>query len=377
MNQSITLTYLNKKQEILAWLFWEGQRLVDAYFEKQTNTFEVGSIYLGKVKKIIPSLNGAFVEISPGVQGYLNVKGNVLPKQEEELLVQVLKEAHHHKNIALTKELTLVGEGVILSSKHNFIRFSKKISKKRREELKTLLDNSAIEKDYGIVFRTIASEKNASELLEEICNLTQKMDDIIRQSKYRTCYCLLYKDQSFIQSIKKKGVKILTNDETLYQLIQNYQLEGKLILADGRQLPLEAIYPMNTQLERLSSKKVWLKSGAYLFIESTEAFISIDVNSGKNVPSKKGSQYFLKVNKEGLEEAFRQIRLRNLSGVILIDLIDMKEKEHQEEILMLAQTLAREDSLGIEVVEFSKLQFLVLTRKRRRPSLTELGEFSF
>lgn len=417
---------LRRNEQILTMLF-HGKRPVTVQACDETAKTLVGNIYVGRVQNIVANIEAAFVEIQKGLLCYLpfsEVKQpiftnrNFSGRQEnsdvpcnslrvgDELLVQVTRDALKTKQPALTTKLSFPGNYLVLSTGNPHLGISGKLSASQKQEIRTFLrENALIDEDgsvsgtalpfsnngstlnipYGMVVRTNAAclSDNMTDMAEEWQSLTQAFQRFISVAMCRPCYtCLKSGLPGYLETIKNtyqdEYDEILTDDPEIYQTIQDFlqtQMQmpaASLRLYQDTQLSLSALYSIETRLKEALSPRVWLKSGGYLIIEPTEALTVIDVNTGK-YDAKKGSleDTVNRINLEAAEEIAAQIRLRNLSGIIIIDFINMETEEHRTELLKTLWRLAAVDPVKTGVIDITPLGLVEMTRKKVNKSLRE------
>lgn len=357
----------------------------------------VGDIYVGKVRNIVKNINAAFVEFAKGQMGYLSLRDNVIPVHTQgfpfqegrvlvgdEILVQVVREAVKTKPPTLSGILDLTGRYVVLSVGKSGCGLSKKIKDTDvRGELLSLLQEYQGE-GYGLIARTNSRSVPAAVLQSEIEALKERYEKLMSHGLHREIFtCLEHAPATYLCDIRdgysEWVEQIITDDETLYGemegYLQGYWPEGldRLVRWDPEHGKLDAVYNVTRTLEHAMMPRVWLKSGAYLVIQPTEALVSIDVNTGKAVSKKKDIQKtFFRVNCEAAEEIARQMRLRNLSGMILVDFIDMDDGENNQKLLEVFRQAVRQDPIQTTVVDMTKLGLVEVTRKKVRKSLYEM-----
>lgn len=374
----------------------ENQEIVELrYFpQEMEETGNLGEIYVGKVKKILPNVNAAFVEISKGMECYYPldekyepIYSNKFSKKKElcvgdELLIQIQKEAIKTKLPMVSGNLNFTGNYVVLTTGNRKIGVSTKLPKEMREKLLEF-GKQYEEKDYGIVFRTNAANVSLEEIDLEIRKLEAKRDQVVTYGTTRTCYSKLVGATNpaiaCLRDFRQNGLTEIVVDATIlegriYQeaeaFLREEQPEQLRILRaySDREYPMKKSYRLEHITEEARKEKVWLKSGAYLVIQPTEALTVIDVNSGKCI---KKNATFLDLNKEAAKEAAKQIRLRNLTGIILVDFVNLSDKEEKEELLRCFQYELNKDSNPGKVVDMTKLQLVEVTRKKGRKTLEE------
>lgn len=375
---------------------YEGKRLVQVMADpaESEEQVKVGEIYLGRVKNIVKNINAAFVEIAAGVMCYLALDGVMTPLTRtqhadgkihagDELIVQVEREPIKTKLAAVSCNLNLTGKYAVLVHGKPVLGISGKITDaSARQRLKDMF-SSAVSDEYGFIVRTNATEATPEEIQTELLQLQRRYEKLQSQGLYRSCFSVLERPlPAYLCNIRDTRTtmlsQILTDDESLYQEMKEYLLEyqpqdAQKLLYHESELPLLTLFSFESRLGEALNKKVWLKSGASLVIEPTEALTVIDVNTGKAVNSRKqGEEHFLAVNLEAAKEIAHQIRLRNLSGIILIDFIDMEKEESNQVLLKTLQEYLQQDPVKTILVDMTPLHLVELTRKKVRKPLHEM-----
>lgn len=388
---------ITREQEGILTSIWENGKAVELRLEKDQEDIRIGDIYIGKVKKIVKNIQAAFIEIMPGVECYYSIEENPSPiytaKQGrkglaagDELLVQVCRESSKTKQPTVTSCLNFTGTYVVLTWAKCRIGVSGKISGEDRERLKELLEPLKNDQ-YGYIIRTNASTAKPEEILKEAQSLSLRCMDLIEKSGHRTCFSKLDSmPPSFLGSVRdayEEGlVEIVAEDEAIYEALSAYLKEHRpkdlpmLRRYQDDLLSLSSLYGIRGVLEEALRQKVWLSSGAYLVIQPTEALTVIDVNTGKYSEKKKNSQdTYLKINLEAAREAARQLRLRNLSGIVIIDFINMERKEDQQMLLDALNAHLKRDPIKTVLVDMTPLNLVEITRKKvRRPLYEEFAK---
>lgn len=374
----------------------ENGKIVELHVEKPDNRqFHVGDIYIGKVKNIVKNIQAAFVEIQPGVECYYQMNDNPSPiftkkigKKPlcigDELLVQIEREAVKTKVPTVTSNLSLTGKYIVLTHGNTQIGVSSKFPKEQRTLWKEALADYA-NSSYGFIVRTNAAQLSLAELKAEIDKQIAAYEQLKLLAQSRTCFsCMKQAPREYLAALKniyQDGLQeILIEDAQLFdevfQFLKEEQQEDtkKLIRYEDSLLPLHKLYSIEHVLEEALAERVWMKSGAYLVIQPTEALTVIDVNSGKCVLKKNDPDAFYKINREAAAEAARQIRLRNLSGIILIDFINMEASEEQQELLSFLKNQLQTDPIRTDVIDITKLQLVEVTRRKVRKPLHEVWQ---
>lgn len=358
---------------------------------------QIGSIYIGKIQKIVKNIQAAFVEIAADTICYLPLNELDSPKKEgDQILVQIIQEAAKTKQATVSTNLSLSGKYSVVSIGGKKLHFSKKLHSGIKSKLiqyfqdETIMDEQSnlifMEQDFSVIVRTNAIELNSYEILkEEILELTKQLANIIQVASHRTLYSVVYRVmEPYLKTIQdsygSEYGEILTDDMEIYDSIRDFLSSNetdsvKLSYYNDTQLSLNSLYSLDTKLREISQKKVWMKSGAYLLIEPTETLTVIDVNTGKYVGKGTKEETFFKINMEACHEICRQIRLRNLSGIILIDFINMTDEEHEKELMHTLKVRLKNDPITTTVIDITALGLVELTRKRTTKSIYEQMEY--
>lgn len=357
----------------------------------------LGNIYIGKVKNIVKNINSAFVDLGAGITGYLNLESPCLTyasgqsvtgklKAGDEIIVQVERDAVKTKDPVLTGNLNFAGRYCVLTSGKTQIGFSSKITDGGwKKQIRPLLE---AEKDdnFGIIVRTNAPEASPEALAAELSNLKALYRRTMESAAHRTCFTRLYETPpSYVSGIRDSLLgsleAVITDAPDIYEALKTYMITSqpedleKLSFYDDPLLPLAKLYHVEKTMEEALGRRVWLKSGGYLVIEPTEALTVIDVNTGKFAGKKTLRETIMKINLEAAVEIGRQMRLRNLSGIIIIDFIDMVEDEDKKNLLATLSGIVSSDPVRTTVVEITKLNLVEVTRKKiRRPLYEQVAQ---
>ena len=384
---------INQKDDTKQILLLEDGNLVERYEEKASNQRIEGNIYIGKVQSVLQGMQSAFVDIGQDKNTFIHLK-DILPKvdikdgikQEDEkikditktgefLLVQVKKEATQSKGAKVSTHITINSRFVVFMPNTTIITVSQKIED---EEEKTRLTNIArkyLPQNCGAIIRT-AAEKQTEEIIKrDIENAFEKWCNIKRiyeESKEKKNFPkLIYKSHNVIKKllidlVDKDLEKITVNTTEDYEYMTNLLREFnanniKIIKAKSNFIDERPL--LIAQLDKAFKRKVWLKCGGFITIDKTEALTAIDVNSGKYTGIDNVESTIYKVNKEASIEIAKQLRLRDIGGIVIIDYIDMKNEENKEKIIEILKEELRKDRSKTQIVGFSKLNLLELTRK--------------
>ncbi|MCH5249902.1 MAG: ribonuclease E/G [Lachnospiraceae bacterium] len=363
---------------------------------KPDNLSMVGSIYVGKVQTVSHNISAAFVEIQKGETAFLPLKEakdavltNRIPdgtiKAGDELLVQLVKEPVKAKLAGLSTCLSLTGSYIVIEHRQSQtdgkIKISSKLGTKHSHLYKNQDELKKITEKFNMIIRTNAEEAgDVSQVINEAEELAKEMERILDIGNKRTCFsCLHQPEPEYITFVKNsyryEYDEIITDEKEIYDAFlanSNSTLKDcKIRFYEDELLPLYKLYSIETKISELTAKKVWLKSGAYLIIEQTEALIAIDVNTGKYESRKAPEETYFKINLEAAEEIALQLRARNLAGMILVDFINMSEKEHEEQLMLRMKELLKKDVVPANVVDITGLGLMEITRKKRDKSFAE------
>ncbi|MBT8221024.1 MAG: Rne/Rng family ribonuclease [Bacteroidia bacterium] len=416
MNKELIINSTNNKVEIA---LLEDRKLVELHQQKSDNKFLVGDIYLGRIKKLMPGLNAAFVDIGHSKDAFLhytdlgpnlrsvvkftndaiNGKSNIhlldkfnfepeiiktgkineVLSKKELILVQILKEPISTKGPRLTCELTIAGRHMVLTPFNNVIAISKKISSnEERKRLKNLIE-SIKPKNFGIIVRTAAEGKKVAELHEEMEVMLNKWKTIFSKLKVASppskILSELDKTTSILRDVLTDSFnRIIINDKEMMINAKNYlsQISAdqiNILTYHRSKKPVFDVYGITKQIKSSFGKTATMSSGAYLVIEHTEAMHVIDVNSGHKLVQGDQAETALKVNMEAAVEIARQMRLRDIGGIIIIDYIDMRNTDHKKLLLTTMRDQMKKDRAQHTILPLSKFGLMQITRQRVKPQL--------
>lgn len=369
----------------------EQGRISQLNFSETASKGILGNIYVGKVQNIVKNIHAAFIEIADGIMSYYslddkaepvftNPKKDSVMKIGDEVIVQVSKEGMKTKLPSVSSNLNFTGRYLVLTSQRKELGFSGKLNKEEKKRIREFLEGEMPE-NAGIIVRTNARNAKKEEILEELKNLQTRYETLLKKGHSRVCFSLLEEHMpDYLQTLQNVYTQtldeIVTDDPEVFQAVQNYlncygEYEIPLRFYEDKLLPLSKLYSLESVLERSLQERVWLKSGGFLVIQPTEAFVCIDVNTGKFSGKKEIQETFRKINLEAAKEIAWQLRLRNLSGIILIDFINMENQEDKKELLHTLQAYLNQDPIKGTVVDITPLNIVEVTRKKVRKPLLE------
>ena len=320
----------------------------------EKNKVDIGNIYIGVVKNVVKNINGAFVEFDQDEIGFLSMRHRQY-KAGDEVLVQIKKEATEEKRPMLSDQIELTGEYLVLTSDKLSVGISNKIhQKEKKQELKEMAE-TLVTQEYGFILRTEAAKADKEDVLMEADQLSAKY---LVDTNYDALEVLVH-------DIKPGSIdRIVTDQEEVGEQLKEKGYE--VFLCSYMAGDIERRYRFRHYLSEVFKRKIFMKSGGFLYIEQTEAMAVIDVNTGKSIGKKNQEAHIKKINLEAAKEAARQIRLRNLSGIIMIDFIDMKSKDDEKELLQVMQHYLNGDSKKAVAVDITKLGIMEITRKKEK-----------
>lgn len=403
MNREIILTRLPVgRKMVLSYLRMENGRAVQIELEPPSETERTGNIYMGRIEKIVPQLKAAFVRMYGDRIGFLPLakaqhcicripRPDGRLKEQDELLVQIEREAIRGKLPSLKTALEFPGKFLVLLTDHTGIFYSPRLEKEQKERIGQLLKKWMEEKDltFGILARTNAGSASEEELQEEWEKLYEQASEIRRYGVTRAAGTCLRRPPAFWQELleglpRGESTRILTDEKEILQQLNSSMYrkaseDGNTIITEwyGETLqPLYKKYGLEELLTKVTEARVELPSGGFLMIEQTEAFAAVDVNSGRSRSAQDSEEFYFQVNREAAAEIIRQLRLRNLSGTILIDFINMKEREHLEQLFLELQRGFRKDPVRTTAVDITALKIIEVTRQKvRRPLFEQVAYY--
>lgn len=389
----VELTKKSNKKHLAYIILDEKREFVDfQVFDEEESL--LNHIYVGRVENIVSNINAAFVCISPKQMCYLSLEDLKAPiyakKQSErkalsigdEIVVQITKDAIKTKDPVVSTKLTLAGKYCMVTTENTSFGISKKITGDNHLKMSELISvyiSKGNEQGFGLIVRTNALEASEEELKTDIENIIEKFVLLKQKAPHQCAFSSLYKPESaYIQKLKSVNLNdldgVFTDEMDIYEDIKvnlPYLADkGLLKLYQDDKVTLSTLYNFRGSLDKLTEKRVWLKSGANIIIEQLETLTVIDVNSGKNVS--KNDEAILNINKEAAIEIGKQLRLRNISGMIIVDFVNMSSTEAETELLSMFKGVVAKDSVPTQVLDITRLGLVEVTRKKINKSLIEI-----
>ena len=381
---------INKSQKKKEIALTENGKLVEYYIDKEIERKE-GNIYVGVVENIIKGMQSAFINIGTEKNSFIHLK-DILKKVDEKkqeknteteisdvikkgqkLLVQVKKDSNILKGARVSTHINLPSKYIALMPDTDIVTTSQKIEDPKEQERLIKLVKENLTKGNGAIIRTTAEGKN-EEIIEDIKNIEKKWNKIKSDFENHTGNTpkLISKSANIVEKMiidlpENEIKKIIVNDQKDYDNLKNYKKQNDYLEKTSIELiQNENIfdrYDIQKEIAKLGNRKIWLKCGGFITIDKTEALTAIDVNTGKYTGNKNVEQTIFKVNKEATIEIAKQIRLRDIGGIIIIDYIDMKDKENKEKIEKILKENLKNDRTKTQVEGFTELDLMEMTRK--------------
>lgn len=372
----------------------ENGQIVEKYNFEIDSSATIGNIYIGTVKDIFEGMQAAFVDIGLEKKAFLPFK-DALPKvdmvkddkQEEhgfnvreylkkdkKLLLQIRKEAIEDKGARVSTHVTLAGNYLVLMPETDIVTISQKIIDVQEKERLLSLVKKGIPKGFGCIIRTEAEGVSDDELIEDFKKILKtweeikdKFEDLKLKDSFSDNERLIYNDNDVVMKIARDMVrrttkKVYVNDKEIYEIL-NFLICSEIVEFNENKDFIDE-FGLITEFEKIDNRKIWLKCGAQIVIDKTEALTAIDVNSSRCVHGKDLEDTIFKINQEAAIEIMKQLRLKDIGGIVIIDFIDMHNQEYKDEILRIMREEQRKDRSKIEVKDFTQLNLVEMTRKK-------------
>ncbi|MDB3998913.1 ribonuclease G [Litorivicinus sp.] len=375
----------------------EQGMLQEILIERATHRGLVGNVYLGQVVRVLPGMQACFVDIGLDRSAFLHTKDfpssqethersiQQLVTEGQSLLVQVIKDPVGSKGARLTAEVSLPARHLVLMPFANHVGISQRIDDEAtREHLKTIAVEAlkAQNLECGVIIRTAGDGQTTDDLEEDLGYLRRVWDNILKEQQTAKAPALLFEElplthRMIRDQIRRETDRVLIDSLETYTKLSQFASKfmpelSHLIQHYQGDRPIFDLYQIEDEIEKALSRQVELKSGAYLVVDQTEAMTTIDVNTGRFVGAHTLEQTVFRTNLEAAVAIGRQLRLRNLGGMVVIDFIDMDDDEHRRQVLRTLERSLDEDPVKTRVIGFNDLGLVVLTRKRSRESLSDL-----
>ncbi len=386
--------YISKKGNLAQIVLLENGNILEKYEDNDKKRRLEGKIYLGKVQNVLQGMQAAFIDIGEDRNTFIHLK-DILPKVdivkhkevEEEsnikklvkvndrILIQVKRDATNMKGAKVSTHISLPSRYFVLMPNTEIKTISQKIEDTKEKARLTEIIEEILPESFGAIVRTSAIGKSKEELEKDLHKSIKEWNRIEKTQKDESIEVptVIYEGQSFIEKllidlVDKDIQKIVINNKSYYKEVKNIieSLEENIEIELKENQDIFNTYDIDDQLEKLTQRKIWLKCGGFITIDKTEALTAIDVNSGKYIGNKNLEQTVFKVNSEASIEIAKQLRLRDIGGIIIIDYIDMIDEEHKKQIIKVLEENLKHDRSKTQIVGFSKLNLLEMTRKHMK-----------
>lgn len=407
---------LNIESRETRYAFLKNGQLADLIIERKKERQVTGNVYKGRVTNILHNIQSAFIDINEGDNGFIHINDilentrkleemfdmdfepvsrdketkksteitqiDQLLKIDQSVIVQVVKEAIGSKGARLTSKISLAGRYLVLLPNSPHRGVSRKVEDRAdRDRLKRIIRSFEMDQDVGLICRTASQNATQEMLILEANELLKTWHEIVNKFKTTQGSGLLYEESDLIKkailtAVEKKIDRVLVDDYEVYQQCRRifgpYAAEHPLRIEYYRdRYPMFEKFGVDKEIEKSLKRKIWLHSGGYLFFDQTEAMHTIDVNSGRstNIESGDVEETLVRINLEAAEEIARQLKIRNVGGLIICDFIDMRSKKNQRRVLDRLKECMKEDSARCTILGMSEFGLVEMTRQRNRGSL--------
>ena len=358
----------------------EDGELVELHLESGEPERQTETLYYGRIQAVRPSVHAAFVEIGQELNAFLPLENDMKLKSGDMLIVQgVAKQTTQSKGLRVSTRVNLTGQGLVLIPGEIGVHISKKVKNPEMRARLTEIGREICPLNCAVIIRTASENVTAEQLREEAESLLKMWQEACQKAKGMVKPGILIRPEPLavrlIRDLARNLERVVLNDKTEYEAICRMQQEGRLpqetrieYVDEQRTLLFDA-FNLETPIDKALKKRVWLPCGGYLIFDFAEALTVIDVNSGKMVASKNMEETALRVNLEAVKEIARQIRLRDVGGIIIVDLIDMDKDKNKQLVLSALKDAVKNDRMPVKIEDITRLGLLEMTRKRKGEQL--------
>jgi ribonuclease G len=382
----------------------EDAAVVEFYVERPSSQKIAGSIFLGKATNVLPGMQASFIDIGEEKNAFLYVDDAILPpnledadavpevsgrrkktitelvKSGQDVMVQVVKEAIGTKGARVTRHVTFPGRYMVLMPTVSYVGVSRRITDDEERRRLRQIARELQPKDMGIIIRTVAEKKSKEELEKDLAFLLRVWEKVQRRAQSSKAPALIHSDLGLVfrivrDELNQETTRMLVDDVNTYSRILDLletvspEMKERVIYYRDREYPLFQLYGVDAAVDKALGRQVWLKSGGYIVIDKTEALTVIDVNTGRYVGTKNLADTVFKINIEACQEIARQLRIRDIGGIIVVDFIDMDIPEHRQKLLQEMEMQLKHDHTKNVVVGLTGLGLVEMTRKKVRQSI--------
>ncbi len=381
---------INKSENKTIVMVSENGNIVEKYEELESQKRLEGGIYLGKVEDVLPGMQAAFVNIGEKRNAFIHLK-DLLPKIDVKttnpdeiinnsnirdvikkgstLLIQVKRDQTNKKGARISTHISIPTRFLVFMPDTNIVTISQKIEKEKEKNRLLEIIRKNLPDGCGCIIRTSAEGKKEEDIITDIKQVEKLWNQIKNKAKKENpnAPVLICKNQGIIEKVltdmmDQNVERIVVDNKRIYEKVSQFVLDSKIKVELSETSVME-MYDIEKQLDKANNRRLWLKCGGYITIDKTEALTAIDVNSGKYIGKDSFEKTIFTVNREASVEIAKQLRLRDIDGIIIIDYIDMKEEKNKEEIIKTLEENLKHDRSKTQILGFSKLNLLEMTRK--------------
>ena len=384
---------INKNKENKIITLVENGKLLEVYEENNQDSRNEGNIYIGVVKDIVKGMQSAFVDIGTEKNSLIHLK-DILPKIDQKkeskdfskidikdvvkpndkLMVQIKKDSNEKKGARVSTHINLPSKYIVLMPNTDIITISQKIESQKEQDRLFKIVKANLPQNMGAIIRTSAQSKSEEDIIKDVKHSINKWNTILKtknklepQAPQKIYESQTIEEKIIVDTFNKNLKKIIVNDKKEYKKMVELQKENddynQIEIALEEKENILQIYDLEKQIAKTKERKVWLNCGGFITIDKTEALTAIDVNTGKYTGSKSLEETVYKVNKEATTEIAKQLKLRDIGGIIIIDYIDMNSEANKQKIEELLKEELKKDRAKTQVEGFTKLDLMELTRK--------------
>ncbi|MCI8620370.1 MAG: Rne/Rng family ribonuclease [Clostridia bacterium] len=387
--------FINKIENVSKIVLIENGNVIEKYEEDDRKKRLEGKIYLGTVQNVLQGMQAAFINIGEAKNTFIHLK-DILPKVNvvnnkevqieqnikklikagDKILIQVKRDATSIKGAKVSTHISIPSRYFVLMPNTDIRTISQKIEQEAERNRLNEITSRILPKNFGVIIRTSALNKKEEVLEKDLKSVIKLWKNIEKQVGLENIDIpkIVYEGQTFIQKLLVDLVdmeieRIVVNDKKIFEEVKRAiteleEFDVKIEFKENENI--FKTYDIEEQLEKSEQRKIWLRCGGFITIDKTEALTAIDVNSGKYIGSKDLEQTVFKVNKEASEEIAKQLRLRDIGGIIIIDYIDMADEKHKRQVIDILEENFKKDRSKTQIVGFSKLNLLEMTRKHMK-----------
>lgn len=371
--------FIERREKLLRIAIKEKGKLYECFIEEEKDEPLLGEIYKGVVKNVVPAISSVFVNIGYPKDAHMNFSKDKKYKQGDEVVVEIIAEEHANKGAKITENFSIAGKNVALTTNKSGFFISKRI--KNEEIIEKFKSEVIVPEGVSVTVRTNAESTAVEIINEEVNEIYSKLTEIKEKSRYILKPQRVYGENSLLHKVLSDNVnsnttKIVVDSEADYKIVKEYiRYEDNIeLLLHEEYRTLFDFYGIEREILKLRNNRVNLKCGGQIVIDKTEAMYTIDVNSAKNVNSSNSEKTYIETNLEAAVEIGKQVRLRNLSGIIIVDFIKMRSAEAKKQVMDALEKVFWKDKGNTTIYPFTELDLVQISRRRRGKNIYEYIE---